>query len=101
MVVANAKVTKYLYSILIGTRALILNFVTKISIFGALLIAIKGSFLRLSYLLPLHFVTFLYLEANLYLKIAQRPLKLYWVLITTLWCLKPCCLLRFPAVCTA
>lgn len=70
MLVANAKVTKYLYSILIGARALLLNFVTKKSVLGTLLITIKDSFLRLSYLLPLRFFTFLYLEANLYLKIA-------------------------------
>lgn len=70
MPIDDAKVAKYLYSILIGTRALILNFVTKKCIFGALLIDVKNSFLRLSYLLPLHFLTFLYLEANLYLKIA-------------------------------
>lgn len=70
MPVADTKVATCLYSILIGTRALILNFVTKKCIFGALLTAIKDSFLRLSYLLPLRFVTFLYLEANLYLKIA-------------------------------
>lgn len=64
---ADAKVAKYLYSVLIGTRALILNFDKK-CIFGAVLIAIKDSFLRLSCLL--HFVTFLHLEANLYSKLA-------------------------------
>lgn len=70
MLIADARVAKYLYSILIGTRALILNFVTKKCILGALLIAIRDSFLRLSDLILLHFVTFVYLESNLYLKIA-------------------------------
>lgn len=74
MLIADAKVAEYLYSILIGTRALILihksSLCDKKCIFGALLIAIQGSFLRPSYLIPLHFFSFLYLESNFYLKIA-------------------------------